>query len=223
MDILRSLRAFAVALAAVAFAPGALAGPPLICHPFATDAAAPMLPWAPSRDWHSPDSSYDVAGLTQDTLALLSADAPILSRMENMRRAAIYAERDMRVAEALLEAVLLRTRTSSADARAMAMAWFDAGYLLETYRQLDMIYFHEMRPARGRAATMVPAAYADLDGYALVRKALAAVPAREAADVEFAASLMTQQAVAAAHAAHAKSAAAPDSLLARNLGTFWTD
>jgi hypothetical protein len=219
----RSLRALVTLAAVVGFAPLALAGPPLICHPFVTDAAAPMLPWTPSRNWHSPDPSYDVAGLMADTSELLSSDAAVLNRMENMRRAAIYAERDMQVAAALLTAVLERTRAPRADARAVAMAWFDAGYLLETYRQLDLIYRHEMRPAHGRAATMVPAAQAELDGYALVRKALALVPTPEVPDVEFAASLMAQQKLASAHADKAKSGAAPDSLLARNLATFWTD
>jgi hypothetical protein len=219
----RSLRALVILAAVVGFVPVALAGPPLICHPFVTDATAPMLPWVESRDWHSPDARYDVARLAADTLDLLSPDAAVLNRMENMRRAAIYAERDMQLADTLLTAVLERTRTPSADARATAMAWFDAGYLLETYRQLDMIYRHEMRPPRGRPVTMVPAAHTDLDGYALVRKALTLAPVPEVPDIEFAASLMTQQVLAAAHAGNAKSGAVPDSLLARNLETFRTD
>jgi hypothetical protein len=223
MLTLRSLRALVTAGALAGFAPAALAGPPLICHPFVTDAAAPMLPWVPSRNWHSPDAGYDVARLTADTLRLLSADAPILSRMENMRRAAIYAERDLEIAAALLTALLDRTRNPRGDARALALAWFDAGYLLETYRQLDLIYRHEMRPGHGRPVTMVSAAHAHVDGYALVQKALAQAPASEIAAIEFAASLMTQQTLAAAHREQAKSAAAPDSLLARNLAVFWTD
>src|SRR5262245_17821230 len=127
----RSLRALVV-LAAVAFAPLALAGPPLICHPFVTDAAAPMLPWTPSSDWHSPDTSYDTAALVTDTLALLRADAPILVRMENMRRATIYADGHPELAAALLRAVVERTQAPTADARAAALASFDAGYLVET-------------------------------------------------------------------------------------------
>ena len=139
MFAIRPLRALVTLAAVVGFAPAALAGPPLICHPFVTDAAAPLLPWAPGRDFYSPQPGYDVAGLTADTLQLLSPDAPILTRMENMRRATIYAEQDATVAKELLGAVLARTKTPQADARAMALAWFDAGYLLETYRQLDMI------------------------------------------------------------------------------------
>jgi hypothetical protein len=220
MFALRPLRALVTLAAVAGFAQAALAGPPLICHPFVTDTTAPMLPWTPSRNWHSPDASYDVAGLTADMLQLLSPDAAILNRMENMRRAAIYAEKDLGVADTLLTAVLARTQKPQADARATALAWFDAGYLVETYRQLDLIYRHEMRPPQGRPATMVPAAQVDLDGYALVLKALAQAPAPE---IEFAASLMTQQILASAHAGKAKSGAVPDSLLARNLETFWAD
>ena len=223
MFALRPLRALVTLAAVAGFVPAALAGPPLICHPFVTDTAAPMLPWVPSRDWHSPDSSYDVADLTADTLRVLSPDAAVLNRMENMRRAAIYAEQDLAVADALLAAVLERTKAPQGDARATAMAWFDAGYLVETYRQLDLIYRHEMRPRHGRPATMIPSAHVDLDGYQLVLKALAQLPVPEVPEVEFAASLMTQQDLASAHADNAKAGAVPDSLLARNLKTFWTD
>jgi hypothetical protein len=223
MFAIRPLRALVTLAAVAGFTPAALAGPPLICHPFVTDSAAPMLPWTPSRSWHAPDVRYDVAGLTADTLKLLSPDSGVLNRMENIRRAAIYADQDLGVADALLTAVLERTRTPQADARATTLAWFDAGYLIETYRQLDLIYRHEMRPPLGRPATMIPAAYVDLDGYALVRKALAQMAVAEVPEIEFAASLMTQQVLASAHRDKARSGAAADSLLARNLEVFWTD
>jgi hypothetical protein len=222
MFAIRPLRALATLVAVFGFAPAALAGPPLICHPFVTDAAAPMLPWVPSRDWHSPDPSYDVADLTAETLKLLSSDAPVLTRMENMRRAAIYADQDPAIAGALLGAVLARTNAIPADPRAAALAWFDAGYLVETYRQLDLIYKHEMRRDNGRAASMVPVEVADLDGYVLVQKALALTPAAKA-EIEFAASLMTQQGLAATHRRQATAGAAPDSALARNLAAFATE
>jgi len=222
MFAIRPLRVLVTLVAVVGVVPAAFAGPPLICHPFVTDAAAPMLPWSLSRDWHSPDPSYDVAGLTAETLQLLAPDAPVLARMENMRRAAIYADQDRAIAGALLSAVLARTKTAPADPRAAALAWFDAGYLVETYRQLDMIYRHEMRRSNGRATSMVPAEAADLDGYVLVQKALALTPEGKA-EIEFAASLMTQQTLAATHRRQATAGAAPDSLLAQNLAVFGTD
>src|SRR5687768_18327176 len=43
--------------------------------------------------------SYDVQQLTTDTLRLLTAEAPILARMENMRRATIYAAQNKRSEE----------------------------------------------------------------------------------------------------------------------------
>ena len=108
--VFRSSRIAAVLIAALGVVSTASAGPPLICHTFVTDAGARLLPWAASRDWHAPDPSYDAAGLIEDTLGLLSADAPILERMENLRRATIYAaEQPGGTAESLLRAVLERT------------------------------------------------------------------------------------------------------------------
>ena len=91
MPILRFCRILAVVATFIGFAPAAFAGPPLICHPFVVDSASPLLPWAAGREWRLPHPDYDVASLTADTLALLSVDAPIPSRMENLRRATIYA------------------------------------------------------------------------------------------------------------------------------------
>ena len=219
MFSLLRLRALVTLAAIVAFTPAALAGPPLICHPFVTDEATPSLPWVASRDWYSPEPGYDVAALPADTLKLLSPDAPVLARMENMRRATIYADRDLAIAGGLLGAVLARTKTAPTDPRAAALAWFDAGYLVETYRQLDLIYKHEMRRINGRATSMVPAEAAALDGYVLVQKALAMTPVGKA-EIEFAASLMTTNPVAAAHRERAAANAVSGSLLAQNLAVF---
>ena len=79
------------------------AGPPLICHAF--DAGnAPLLTWGQGQGWDTPDRSYDVSRLTADTVALLTPDAPILARMENLRRATIYAARDKKAAAELMSA-----------------------------------------------------------------------------------------------------------------------
>ena len=110
----RSLRLAAVLVGALGLASLASAGPPLICHPFTTGTGAPLLPWAEGKQWHQPDPGYDRANLVADTLRLLSADAPILDRMENMRRAAIYADENPRTAAALLTAVVERTKTKPA-------------------------------------------------------------------------------------------------------------
>ena len=62
---------------------------------------------------------------------MLTPDAPILTRMENMRRATIYAMRDPVIAHELLKAVTARALATTTDGR----AWFDAGYLIESYKQ----------------------------------------------------------------------------------------
>ncbi len=212
-----AIRAFIALVGLAGLASSALAGPPLICQPFVTDAATPMLPWDASAGWYSPHRGYDVTGLPADMSRLLSADAPVLARMENMRRAAIYADRHPAIAGALLGALLARTKSASADSQA-ALAWFDAGYLIETYRQLDQAYRHGMRDGRGRVS-MVPAEAAGVDGYVLVRKALA-LASVERAEIEFAASLMGDHAEAVMHRERALANAAADPLLARNLAIF---
>jgi hypothetical protein len=212
----RPLRTLA-ALAAFAFAPAALAGPPLICHPFTTGNGAPLLPWAEGTNhWHSPDRAYDRTSLVADTLNLLSVDAPILVRMENMRRATIYAEESPAMAAELLRAVFERTASKPADARAEALEWFDAGYLVETYRQLGLIYQHGMLPAHGRWTSLVPAELTKLDGYELVQKAAALAPESQA-ELDFASALMTRPPLTATHLRRAASSAAAGSVLAQNL------
>ena len=118
----RSFRLAAVLALGLGFASAAFAGPPLICHPFTTGTGAPLLPWAEGKNnWHLPDAAYDRANLVADTLRLLSPDAAILDRMENMRRATIYAEENPTMAAELLRAVVERTHTKPGDARAEAL------------------------------------------------------------------------------------------------------
>jgi hypothetical protein len=207
----------AVAAFAFAFAPAALAGPPLLCHPFSTGNGAPLLPWAEgTNQWHLPDPGYDRASLVADTLNLLSADAPILVRMENMRRATIYADENPAMAAELLRAVVERTATKPVDARAEALEWFDAGYLVETYRQLGLIYEHGMLPAHGRWTSLVAEELAVLDGYELVQKAAALAPEWQA-ELDFASALMAREPLTVAHLRRAASSATAGSLLAQNL------
>ena len=209
----RTTRIAAALAVGLTLALPALAGPPLICHPFVTG-TSPVLPWSPGRDWNSPDPSYDVAKLTADTLALLSPDAPVLARMENMRRATIYAAKDPRIGAELLRAVVARTEAADASAH----AWFDAGYLVETYRQYGVVV-HEFRmlPTPKDYVPLLSGADVVLDGYALVRKAATLDP-ELAPEVEFAASLMVRDnAVGEEHRRQAAAGATAGSLLARNL------
>lgn len=216
----RSFRLAAVLAVGLGLASAAFAGPPLICHPFTTGTGAPLLPWAErNQDWHSPDPAYDRTDLVADTLRLLSQDAAILDRMENMRRATIYAEENPAIATQLLRAVVDRTKTKPVDARAEALEWFDAGYLLETYRQLALVYQHGMRPAHNRWTALVPAELAELDGYALVQKASTLAP-ESRAELEFASALMSREPLMTMHFQRAASSTQAGSLLAQNLAHY---
>lgn len=160
--------------------------------------------------WNTPDKSYDVKKLPAEVTRLMAADSPVLTRMENLRRATIYAMKDPAVAHQLLTAVMGRALTPRSDAQ----AWFDAGYLIESYRQAVHLRDREWT-LRGSAWTATDETL-KVDGYGFVKKAMAMAGAPNA-EMEFAASLMTQGAVASAHRARATASAARGSLLAQNI------
>lgn len=83
--------------------------------------------------------------------------------------------------------------------------------------QLGLIYQHNMRA--GHSAPLVPADLVDVDGYALVQKAVGLAPEARA-EIEFASWLMTAGLPATLHRDRAVASAAPGSLLARNLEHF---
>lgn len=198
-----------VAVAILVFATPALAGPPLICHPFQTDGGR-LIAWGSGPGWNTPDRSYDIERLVADTTAVLSGDVPTLSRMENIRRATIYAMRDPAIANDLLKTVIARALSTTTD----SAAWFDAGYLIESYKQA--VHIRDTGRAELRAWAAVDETI-KVDGYNWVKKAMSMAGAN--AEMEFAASLMTQGAIASAHRAKALAAAGKGSLLARNLAT----
>jgi hypothetical protein len=203
----RSLTALAAVLL---FATPALAGPPLICFPFQTESGK-LIAWGTGSGWNTPDRSYDIKKLVADTNALLTPEAPVLTRMENMRRATIYAMRDPAIAEQLLKTVMSRALATTNDSR----AWFDAGYLIESYKQAN--HLRENRKPELRAWAGVDETLR-IDGYNWVKKAMSMTAS--SAEFEFAASLMTQGSVASAHRAKALAAAGKGSVLARNLASF---
>ena len=187
-----------------------LAGPPLICHAY-NIGSAKSLPAGSDRFGTSP--AYDRGHLVADTLGLLTADTPILVRMETLRRAAIYATGNLRVWDGQkythidqeLGAALiakLRERTTTGDDAARALALFDLGFFAETLRQTGL------DPA--------------LDGYAILAKAAGSL--QENPEVEFALALASTQPKRIEHAAHlakARAVAQPGSLLALNLETHF--
>ena len=202
-------QALAALAAVVFFASPALAGPPLICHPFEVESGK-LIAWGSGPGWNTPDRSYDIKKLVPDITAVLTKDAPILTRMENMRRATIYAMRDPVLAQELLKTVMERALATTSDSR----AWFDAGYLIESYKQAEEL--RENRRPELRAWAAVDETIR-VDGYDWVKKAMAMTAPN--AEMEFAASLMTQGTVAKAHRARALAAAPKNPHLAKNLAS----
>ena len=200
-----------VAIAAVVFfATPALAGPPLICHPFETGGGK-LIAWGSGPGWNTPDRSYDIKKLVADTNAILTVEAPVLTRMENMRRATIYAMRDPVIAQELLKAVMARALSTTSN----GSAWFDAGYLIESYKQAT--HLREDRKPELRAWAAVDETLR-VDGYNWVKKSMAM--SAPSAEMEFAASLMTDGSVSSSHRAKALAAAPKGSLVARNIAAL---
>jgi hypothetical protein len=197
----------------------AQAGPPLICH--AIDIGhAKSLPWV-SEGWNlSGQENYDLNRLVADTLAILNPSSTVLVRMETLRRATIYAQKDPQVAQDLLAAIRDRAATSEAQGHPDALAWFDAGYLVETYKQANWLF--EKAPGmienQGWVRSEKPNPATGLDGSAWVTKALSL--RGDDPEMEFAAALITLEGQPRERQEHFKKAmtgAESDPLLAQNL------
>jgi hypothetical protein len=218
MQKLFSAKYFAAIVGALLIAAvPALAGPPLICH--AIDiGAAQSLPWT-STGWNlSGQETYDVSHLVPDTLALLAPSTPVLVRMETMRRATLYAQQRGAVAKELLLRLEARTKENPKD----ALAAFDFGYLAETYKQANWLRQHTdwLKAANRGAESMDANLVAKIDGYELVRNAIASRGSDP--QMEFAAALMTTEGARSEHDRHLQNAIAgskADALLARNLAS----
>src|ERR1700682_546739 len=185
---IRSSR-FAIALVAavLCFANVALAGPPLICHTIEIGQAK-SLPWI-SHSWNlSGGETYDTKNLVRDTLDILGPNTPVLVRMETLRRATLHA----------------RATSAESAGHPDALAWFDVGYLAETYKQwIGQSWMSASKDEHNPAA--------GVDGYALVKKALALgsnSQDRNDAQMEFAAALITLSGPHDAHREHAQKAIA---------------
>lgn len=206
----------ALALPMLLLATPALAGPPLLCHPFDT-AGAPTLEWG-GREWNDARRDYDLARLGDRTEALLTAQTPVIARMETLRRAAIYASRDGQTLRDL--ANRLQQRLKAADgADAKALALFDAGYFLETLQEIDRLQDYDM-PGIGRVdRQMLRALLTQPDGSASIEQALALRP--DDAGLHFAAALVAtadeRESDAARHAPRVLAVADQDPLLALNI------
>jgi hypothetical protein len=190
------------------FATSALAGPPLICHAIAIGNAQ-SLPWT-SHDWNlSGTETYDVKNLVGDTLAILNPATPVLVRMETLRRATLYAQKDPQVARELLVKLQARSSAAETGGHPDALAFFDAGYLAEAYKQ--WLGKEPQNPATG------------VDGYASVKKAISL--RGNDAQMEFAAALILWNPTDEhrEHVLRAAAGAKQDALLAQNLASRFPD
>jgi len=201
-------------LAALGAATPALAGPPLLCHPYDIGDAK-SLPWDGTGAWWRGQSGYDVTHLVADTTALLTPSTPVVVRMETLRRAVIYASPDAKVAQALLRTFTERAQRAEHSGHGDALAYLDAAYVTGAFR--EMVLVGESSEGRARAAG---AKTLTLDGqeYALIQKALSLRP--DDPTIHFAAALIAadnNRTAYVAHAARARAGISRDPLLARNI------
>ncbi len=204
-----------VLLGVIAIASPAIAGPPLLCHPF-NIGTSPSLPWSESSGWRDGRADYNVTNLPADTVALLGPSVPVVVRMETLRRAAIYASRDSEIATQLLVRLTDRIRSQTRQAgRPDPIALLDAAYFAEALKQIGDL--GSVPEFKGRAGA-IRAVAADVDGYGMVQKSLILRPGD--AGLEFAAALIAagkDRAAYEEHARNARAGAKEDILLTLNL------
>jgi hypothetical protein len=184
---------------------------------------AKSLPWI-GHNWNlSGGENYDTKNLVADTLDILAPETPVLVRMETLRRATLYARKDPLAAKELLARLHARATSAESSGHPDALAWFDVGYLAETYKQ----WIGQKLPHMTDGMRLDPNPAAGVDGYALVKKALALRRAALHGDdpqMEFAAALITLSGPQDEHRKHALTAIAgakTDPLLTQNLASHF--
>jgi hypothetical protein len=208
--MIHSHRLLTAAALVLTVAAPALAGPPLLCHPFDIGTAA-SLPWDGSAGWSQGRRDYPIQRLVADTEALLQPATPVLVRMETLRRAAIYASQDPFVASALMDRLSARAHATSPD----GLAGLDAAYLIDALRQVTML--EQSREFRGRIAGL-RRVLEGRDAAPFLAQSVRARPADPA--VAFAAAVIAMDSdreAYGAYAARARAGAPQDGLLARNI------
>jgi hypothetical protein len=211
---MKSQKILSVLIAALAIATPALAGPPLLCHPFDIGNAK-SLPWVGEKSWDEGQAGYKLEQLVADTEALLTPSTPVIVRMETLRRAALYASTDATVASQLIKRFVTRAEASEIAGRPDALAYLDAAYLAGAFNEITMMGRAKEWEQRSSNAEKVKGS---LDAYGLITKSVALRPSDPA--IQFAAALISadgHRGEYPAHAAKARAGADHDTLLARNL------
>jgi hypothetical protein len=203
-----------VLVAALAIATPALAGPPLLCHPFDIGSAK-SLPWVGEKSWDEGQPGYRLDHLVADTEALLTPSTPVIVRMETLRRAALYASTDATVASQLIKRFITRAEASEVAGRPDALAYLDAAYLAGAFNEITMMGRSREWEERSANAGKVKGS---LDAYGLITKSVALRPGDPA--IQFAAALISSDGHRSeypAHAAKARAGVTSDALLAANI------
>lgn len=146
----------------------ALAGPPLICHNYSIGNDTSLPQGSDGNSWSNPDPKYDTSKLSSDTLALLDSGKPLLTRMETLRRAAVYSAKDKTAALELANRLLARALAAEVRGQNNSLALFDAGYFVESMKQMGMI-------TRSKE-------FSNIDGYDWVRRSLPGLQDKLAAE-----------------------------------------
>ena len=213
---MRSAIASLTLVALAATADVAFAGPPLLCHPFDIGTAK-SLTWDNSSGWQGRVAATTMKTLVADTEALLTPDTPVIVRMETLRRAALYASTDTDVARDLLT----RLQARASGAKSGGLETFDAGYLIETLRQISRMDGWKREDGAKIQTAALKSLVESANGEAMIQQTLAArqgEPALEFAAALIAASSKGRNGDYAKHAQKARAGAAQDALLTKNLG-----
>ena len=188
-------------LTLIVLAGAALAGPPMICHNFSIGNDT-SLPWgADTNSWNNPDPKYDAENLAADTLKLLDSGKPLLTRMETLRRAAVYSSKNTAAGLKLANHLMARALASEVKGQNNSLALFDAGYFVQSMKQMSQV-------------SQMSNAFSDIDGYDWAKRSLPGLQDKLAA--EYALGLM-QASWPNEHIRRAVTGAQEGSLLAQNL------
>lgn len=187
-------------LAALAVSLTALAGSPLLCHPISVNADQ-SLPWG--KDAFTRSGSYDAARLVNDTLNALGRQTPVLTRMETLRRATLYIDKDTEIADDLMGSLMSRIVNADAAGKPDSLAWFDAGYLAACLQQSGARTSFGPALGKDRSAASIP-------GYSWVVKAIDISGGNTS--MELAAALITVDHRVPEHRAHVKNVLASKNL-----------
>jgi hypothetical protein len=212
--MMKPQRILSVLIVSLAIATPALAGPPLLCHPFDIGNAK-SLPWVGEKSWDEGQPGYKLDQLVADTEALLTPSTPVIVRMETLRRAALYASTDARVASVLIKRFITRAEASEMAGRPDALAYLDAAYLAGAFNEITMMDRAKEWQQRSANAREVKGT---LDAYGLIAKSIALRPSDPA--IQFAAALISSDGHRSeypAHAARARAGVTSDALLAANI------